>query len=127
MDAEEFLNFLKQFKADLREATNYKKACTKKLSEELFSFIFKHFPMYEPYRATLSAQLKPTCNDCSLLVVQMLSTAFHSQQNNTPYKHNSRDPKIKSKAKSAKELQDLIAEIKQVKNISAEDLKVVLT
>ncbi|WP_075590813.1 hypothetical protein [Labilibacter marinus] len=115
MDPEEFLNFIKKSDRELKEAMAIEKAFKKKLSEELFRFVFEYYPEFEVYRTKVSAELKDKCAYCSARMLDMLSNVISSQKDNTPFKEGSRAPKVKTRAESEKELQAFIAQINEIK------------
>ncbi len=122
MNPEEFLDFIRKSDREIKEARKLEKALKKRLSEELFNFIFAHYTSYEPYRTSLSAQLKIQCDYCSSRVLDMLSIVISSQESGQPFKGENRVPKVKSKSESQKELQTFIAQIKEVEAVTEEDL-----
>lgn len=107
MDKYEFLDFVKRSQEKIEASAKYEKAFVKKLTIELFEFIFNYYPKYVPYRDKVTSKLKVLSNNCAKEIIENLGSALYYQRKNLPYKSKSGAKHPTTREESEKKLNEL--------------------
>ena len=68
----------------IEASAKHEKAFVKKLSSELFEFIFNYYPKYVPFREDVTSKLKVLTNNCAKEIIENLGSALYYQRKNFP-------------------------------------------